>query len=182
MPGWQNKQEGYKEQMKSRNIILIGMPGVGKSTVGVVLAKMLGFRFLDSDLVIQERHGRLLYELIEDYGAEGFWELENDVNRSLITDKTVIATGGSAVYGEEAMKHLEQIGIIVYLEISYDELKVRLGDLNRRGVTIKPGQDLKDLYEERCALYEKYAQLTVSCEGKGVRAIAEEICYGHQNL
>ncbi len=160
---------------ESKNIVLIGMPGAGKSTVGVVVAKRLGYRFVDSDLVIQERYGRLLHELIEEHGVEGFWQIENDVNASLDMEKAVIATGGSAVYGAEAMKHLQSIGRVVYLKLSYEEIAERLGDLNARGVTMHPGQSLKDLYEERVPLYEKYADIVVDCSGKALREIAEEV-------
>lgn len=157
------------------NIILIGMPGSGKSTVGVVLAKRLGYEFVDSDLIIQKRTGRLLHELIEENGIEGFWKIENDVNASLDMDNSIIATGGSVIYGEDAMKHLGEIGTVVYLQISYDELKERLGDLNARGVTLRPGQTLRDLYEERIPLYEKYADMTIQCDDKMLWKIVAEI-------
>lgn len=158
------------------NIVLIGMPGAGKSTVGVVVAKKMGYRFVDSDLVIQERYGRLLHELIEEYGVEGFWNLENEVNASLTMDHAVIATGGSVCYEQEAMEHLSEIGVVVYLQLSYPSLQDRLGDLNARGVTLKPGQSLLELYKERIPLYEKYAQITVDCEGKQLREVAVEVC------
>lgn len=161
--------------MEKDNIILIGMPGAGKSTVGVVLAKKLGYAFVDSDLVIQEKYGRLLHELIEENGVEGFWKIENDVNVSLDTHKSIIATGGSAVYGAEAMEHLRTIGTVVYLQLPYEEVADRLGDLNARGVTLLPGQTLKDLYEERTPLYEKYAHVVISCSGKMLREIVAEI-------
>lgn len=157
------------------NIVLIGMPGAGKSTVGVVLAKRLGYRFVDSDLVIQERYGKLLHQLIEENGVEGFWKIENEVNASLDQKQSVIATGGSVVYEEEAMKHLGDIGTVVYLELSYEEIAERLGDLNARGVTLRPGQTLRDLYEERKPLYEKYADMTIQCEGKMLWKIVAEI-------
>lgn len=158
-----------------RNIILIGMPGVGKSTVGVVLAKKLGYNFLDSDLLIQEKYKKLLHEIIEERGIEGFWQVENEVNASIKTDNTVIATGGSVIYGKDAMEHLSQLGTIVYLKLSCEELAVRLGDLNDRGVTLKEGQDLEGLYAERIPYYEKYAELTIDCEDKMIRDIVEEI-------
>ena len=158
-----------------RNVVLIGMPGAGKSTVGVVLAKKLGYRFIDSDLVIQEQYGKLLHELIEEHGVEGFWQIENDVNASLDTDKSVIATGGSAIYGESAMEHLREIAKVVYLKLPFEEVADRLGDLNARGVTMMPGQTLKDLYEERTPLYEKYAHITVECSGKLLRELAMEV-------
>lgn len=157
------------------NIVLIGMPGVGKSTVGVVLAKRKGYRFLDSDLVIQEKTGKLLHQLIEEMGEAGFVMLENEINASLAVENTVIATGGSAVYGKEAMEHFRQIGIVVYLRLPYEELKERLGDLHQRGVVLKPSFTLADLYEERTPLYEKYAEVVVDCKGKAIREIAEEI-------
>jgi shikimate kinase len=161
--------------MENNNIILIGMPGSGKSTVGVVLAKRLGYEFVDSDLIIQKTTGKLLHELIEENGIEGFWKIENDVNESLEMEKSIIATGGSAIYGEGAMKHLQEIGTVVYLKISYEELKDRLGDLNERGVTLKPGQSLKDLYDERIPMYEKYAGLTIDCDDKQLWKIVAEI-------
>ncbi len=165
-----------------KNLILIGMPGVGKSTVGVVLAKRLGFRFVDSDLVMQERSGRLLHEIIEELGVEGFWKEEEEINISIDTDRAVIATGGSAVYGAKAMEHFSQIGTIVYLQLGYDALKERLGDLAQRGVTLRPGQDLRSLLEERTPLYEKYAGLTIACEGKSIREIVEEISNEQRKL
>ena len=158
-----------------KNIILIGMPGAGKSTVGVVLAKKLGYSFLDSDLVIQEKMGKLLHQLIAELGEAGFLMLENEINASIEAKETVIATGGSAIYGEEAMKHFKQIGTVVYLKLPYEELKERLGDLHERGVVIKEGCSLKDLYAERTPLYEKYADLTISCKNLSIREIVEEI-------
>lgn len=157
------------------NLILIGMPGAGKSTVGVVLAKRLGYRFVDSDLVIQEYYGKLLHELIEEHGIEGFWQLEEEVNAAIKCHGTVIATGGSAVHGKRAMRQFRKLGKVVYLRLSYEEIAERLGDLNARGVTVKPGQSLRDLYEERAPLYEKYAHLTVDCSGKSLREIVVEI-------
>ncbi len=158
-----------------KNIVLIGMPGAGKSTVGVVLAKKLGYRFIDSDLVIQEAYGKLLHELIEEHGVEGFWRIENDVNASLNVEKSIIATGGSVIYGEEAMEHLSEIGTVVYLKLSYEEIQERLGDLSARGVTLRPGQDLMALYQERTPMYEKYAHITIECDNKMLREIVKEI-------
>ncbi|MBD5461614.1 MAG: shikimate kinase [Lachnospiraceae bacterium] len=158
-----------------KNIILIGMPGSGKSTVGVVLAKKLGYQFIDSDLVIQERCRKLLHQLIDERGEAGFVMLENEVNASILADSAVIATGGSAVYGEEAMAHFRQIGKIVYLELAFEELEKRLGDLHERGVVLKEGMTLKELYEERIPLYEKYADIVVPCTGRDIRDVMEEI-------
>lgn len=148
--------------MKSKNIILIGMPGCGKSTVGVVLAKAMGYRFLDSDLVIQEEEERLLCEIIEQDGLEGFLKTEERINSSINVKRTVIATGGSVVYGKDAMRHFKEIGIVVYIELPYEEIEKRLGDLTRRGVAMKKGETLHELYDERKPLYEKYADITVS--------------------
>lgn len=161
--------------MKQKNIVLIGMPGAGKSTVGVVLAKKLGFAFLDSDLVIQSREGRLLHEIIEQQGVDKFWFIEEEANLSIDAVRTVIATGGSVIYGSRAMEHLGQNGIIIYLQLSCGEIAGRLGDLNERGVTLREGQTLETLYEERTPLYEKYAHITMDCENLSIREIVEEI-------
>lgn len=155
------------------NIILIGMPGVGKSTVGVVLAKAIGYDFMDADLVIQQQTGKLLCELIEELGTEGFIRLENEINSKIDVQKTVIATGGSAVYGSDAMAHYKEIGTVVYLKTSYDELCDRLGDLKDRGVVLRDGQSLRDIYEERSILYERYADVTVSEDGLSIRQTIE---------
>lgn len=151
------------------NIILIGMPGCGKSTVGVVLAKVLGYHYIDADLLIQERENRLLSEIIEEAGPEGFNQIENEVNSTITADKAVIATGGSVVYGKEAMAHLSEIGTVIYLRLSLGELENRLGDLVERGISMREGQTLADLYDERTPLYEKYADLTVDAEGLSLR-------------
>lgn len=161
--------------MSKSNIILIGMPGCGKSTVGVVLAKNMGLRFLDSDICIQEQENCLLHEIIAREGMDGFLAIENRVNASLQVEKHVIATGGSAIYGVKAMEHLSEIGTIVYLKLPYEEIKERLGDLVKRGVTFREGQTLLDLYEERVPLYEKYADIIVDCDGKPIREIVHEI-------
>lgn len=157
------------------NLVLIGMPGAGKSTVGVVLAKNLGYHFLDSDLCIQEAENRLLHEIIAEDGLDGFLQIENRINASLTVEKSVIATGGSVVYGKEAMEHLGKIGTIVYLRLPYEEIENRLGDLTKRGVALKKGQTLQDLYEERVPLYERYAHVIIDCNGKMIRDIVAEI-------
>ena len=150
------------------NVILIGMPGVGKSTLGVLLAKALGYRFLDTDLVLQAQEGRLLREIIAAEGIDGFLALEGRVCGSLQADRSVIATGGSVVYSPEAMAHLRSMGTVVYLKLSYNALARRLGSLKKRGVILRPGQTLKTLYQERTPLYAQYAHLTVDCGGQDV--------------
>ena len=161
--------------MNRDNIVLIGMPGVGKSTVGVVLAKNMGYSFVDSDLLIQEQEGKLMHEIIEERGLDGFNEVENQVNSSIDISRAVIATGGSVVYGAQAMEHLKQIGTVVYLSLPFEELSERLGDLNERGVSIRDGQTLEDLMQERTPLYEKYADVTIDCEGRQIREIVQMI-------
>lgn len=154
-----------------QNLILIGMPGCGKSTVGVVLAKVLGMSFIDSDLVIQQHEGKRLSQILDEIGDDGFRALENSINASLQAENSVIATGGSVVYGEEAMAYLRSIGTVIYLQLTYERVEDRLGDLHARGVTIKPGWTLRDLYNERTPLYERYAHLTIPCDGLRIREI-----------
>lgn len=161
--------------MKKDNIVLIGMPGVGKSTIGVVLAKVLGYQFVDADLVIQEKEGKLLCEIIEEVGADGFIEVENRINSQIKAHHAIIATGGSVVYGREAMEHLRQIGTVIYLKLPYEELNRRLRDIKGRGVVLKDGQTLRDLYEERVPLYEKYADITVDEHQLTVEETIEKI-------
>lgn len=163
-----------KVHMK-KNIVLIGMPGVGKSTIGVVLAKVMGYQFVDADLVIQEKEGKLLCEIIEEVGAEGFIEVENRINSSICVEHAIIATGGSVVYGAEAMAHLREIGTILYLKLPYEELERRLCDIKGRGVVLKEGQTLRDLYEERRPLYEKYADVIVEETRLNVEQTIEKI-------
>ena len=157
------------------NIVLIGMPGVGKSTIGVILAKVLGYSFLDADLLIQEQEGKLLREIIEEKDTDGFIEVENRVNASIRADRAIIATGGSVVYGKEAMEHLKEIGRVVYLKVSYAILEKRLADIKGRGVVLKEGQTLETLFEERSKLYEQYADIEVSEEGLDVEQTVEKL-------
>ena len=157
------------------NIVLIGMPGVGKSTIGVILAKVLGYSFLDADLLIQEQEGKLLHEIIEEKGTDGFIEVENRVNSSIRADRAIIATGGSVVYGKEAMEHLKEIGRVVYLKVSYAILEKRLADIKGRGVVLKEGQTLETLFEERSKLYEQYADIEVFEEGLDVEQTVEKL-------
>lgn len=165
------------------NIILIGMPGAGKSTVGVVLAKVLGYRFLDSDLLIQEKEGKLLSELIEEHGDAGFIKIENDINKDINVDRTVIATGGSAVYGAEAMEHFRKIGAVVYLEVPYEEISNRVGDLRNRGVVSNGKSSIEEIYSDRINLYEKYADVVIRAKDMSIRETVAEIlgCKAIQN-
>ncbi len=157
------------------NIILIGMPGVGKSSVGVVLAKALGYHFVDSDLVIQQTEGRLLSEIIEEKGNDGFIEVENNINSKIDVKRTVLATGGSAVYGTEAMEHFRNIGTVLYMKASFETIDSRLSNLVGRGVAMKKGQTLKELYEERCVLYERYADITLNVDKMSIEEIIVKI-------
>lgn len=159
------------------NVILIGMPGAGKSTVGVVLAKILGKDFLDTDLLIQAEHGRTLQKIIDEMGPEGFIGVENDVLSRVAAENSIISTGGSAVYSDEAMRHLTGIGTIVYLQISYESLCERLSDLQERGVVLKGGMgmSLRELYDERLPLYERYAGITVNVDDLSITAAARKI-------
>lgn len=161
--------------MEKNNIVLIGMPGVGKSTIGVILAKVLGYQFIDADLVIQKEEGKLLKDIIAEVGPEGFIEVENRVNASICATNSIIATGGSVVYGAEAMEHLKEIGTVVYLSLPYEEIEKRLSDIKGRGVVLREGQTLKDLYEERTLLYEKYADVTICENGLNVEETIEKI-------
>ena len=155
------------------SVTLIGMPSCGKSTLGVLLAKRLGYRFIDSDLLIQERESALLHDIITRDGVEGFLKIENEVNLSITDTRAVISTGGSAVYGAEAMQHLSSLGTVVYLKISLDTMLTRLGDYVHRGVVLPNGCTLEDMYAERSKLYEKYADITV-CVDQGDFSVAVE--------
>lgn len=149
--------------IKPKHIILIGMPACGKSTVGVLAAKQLGYRFVDADLVIQETEGRRLHRIIREEGTDGFLKIEERVNLTLGRDESpsVIATGGSAVYSEAAMEHFKSVGTVVYLRLSYETVERRLGNFSHRGVVMPAGYTLRMLYDERCALYERYADITL---------------------
>jgi shikimate kinase len=152
------------EMDEQKNIVLIGMPGVGKSTVGVLLAKRLGYSFLDTDIFIQSAAGKTLQGLIQKHGIAGFCDLEEDYILSISVQAHVIATGGSVVYGDGAMKHLKAEAVVIHLNLSLGELKKRLDDLDARGVAMAPGQNLADLYGERHPLYLKHADHTVETD------------------
>ena len=157
------------------NIIFIGMPAVGKSTVGVVIAKRLGYEFIDTDLLIQKQEQRLLREIIAQEGVDGFLKIETQVNRDLVADRAVISPGGSVVYCEEAMAHFKEIGTIIYLKASFEIIRERLQDPKKRGVTLRDGQTLKDLYEERTVLFEKYADITITEDDLNLEETIEKV-------
>ncbi|MCR5041779.1 MAG: shikimate kinase [Clostridia bacterium] len=157
------------------NIILIGMPASGKSTVGVVLAKILGMDFVDTDLLIQSRSGERLEKIIERVGVDGFLDFERDVCLAMEAENTVVATGGSVVYREETMLRFKRLGTVVYLKVSLDELGRRLSDMKARGVALKNGQTLAELYGERTVLYEKYADVTIDEKGLTLEQTARRL-------
>jgi len=158
-----------------RNIVLIGMPGAGKSTVGVILAKALGMNFVDADLVIQERTGRMLQEILDRDGPDAFGRIEEETILSLHPGRAVIATGGSVVCSRDAMAHLRSGGVVVYLEISYDEMAKRLKNITTRGIVLLPGQSLRGMYDERVPLYETYADLTVASSGEDLESVVRRV-------
>lgn len=157
------------------NIVLIGMPGAGKSTVGVLLAKTLGYAFLDTDLVIQEREGRLLQDLVDELGVEAFLDREAAAIGSVDCDRTVIATGGSVVCRDRAMEHLRTLGRIVYLQLPLEELERRLHNISTRGIAMAPGETLAHIYDYRSPLYRKYADLTVEVDRQTLEETVEQV-------
>ena len=162
---------------EKNNVVLIGMPGSGKSTLGIVLAKIMTKDFVDADIVIQNQCDKTLQKIIDACGPEGFIEVENEILSKIDAENSVIATGGSAVYSDEAMKHLAEIGTVVYLKISYDQLVHRLSDLQERGGVLKGGigMSLKELYDERLPLYEQYAGITVDVNDLTITAAARKV-------
>jgi len=161
--------------IKDRNIVLIGMPGVGKSTVGVLLAKALGRYFLDSDVFIQAIQGRTLQEIIDADGLAAFRKIEEEYVLCLDLTNVVIATGGSVVYSEPAMRHLAAHGVLIHLDLPLDKIEQRLGNLPTRGVVMEKGQTLRSLYDQRQPLYRRYAHRTVDCTNKTHEQIVAEI-------
>lgn len=157
------------------NLIFIGMPASGKSTIGVVVAKRLGYDFIDTDLLIQKQENKLLKDIIAEKGNAGFLAIENQVNRDLQAEHAVISPGGSVVYCSEAMEHFKQIGTIVYLKTSYEHISQRIENAQSRGVVLQQGQTLRDMYNERIALFEQYADYTVSEEGLTLEETIEEV-------
>ena len=159
-----------------KNIVLIGMPGAGKSTIGVVLAKIAGINFVDTDLLIQQQEGKLLQVIVDEIGCDNFITLEGDFLSAFKTKHvSVVATGGSAVYTEKAMNNLKNIGNVVYLQLPYEEIEKRIHNITTRGLAMAKGKTLLNLYEERLPLYQKYADLIIDCLGKTIEEIALEI-------
>ena len=159
------------------NLVLIGMPGAGKSTLGIVLAKILNKNFIDADLVIQSQCDKTLQKIIDAMGPQGFIDIENEILCDIEAANTIIATGGSAVYSDAAMRHLASIGTVIYLKISYESLVERLHDLQERGVVLKGGiaMSLRDLYDEREPLYQRYADITVNIDDLNITAAARKV-------
>lgn len=157
------------------NIILIGLPGAGKSTLGVILAKALGMHFIDTDIVIQDQTGRLLQEIINTDGVKRFLEIEEECVLSLTCSRAVISTGGSVVYSTRAMKHLRTDGIIIYLEISFEEMVRRLKNITTRGIVLEQGQSLRDMYDQRIPLYERHADIRIDCSGEAFESVVEKV-------
>lgn len=157
------------------NIVLTGMPGAGKSTIGVLLAKVLGYKFIDADILIQDSQKLLLREIIAKYGDEGFLQIENDINKGISDENIVIATGGSCVYCTEAMEKYMEEDTVIYINLPYEEIARRLGNIKRRGVVLKEGQTLKELYDERTRLYEKYCHINVDARGLDIEGLLDKI-------
>ena len=160
---------------KKQNLTLIGMAGAGKSTLGVLLAKALGYDFIDTDILIQQKNKKLLQEIIDEDGIDVFLTIEEEVLSELQTERSIIATGGSAVYSDKAMKALKQHSIVVYLEVPYDEIVARVKNIATRGIVLKHGNSLKDAFDERQPLYHKYADIVVNCSQKDIEATLSEI-------
>ncbi len=167
--------------MTRTNVILIGMPGAGKSTVGVVLAKRLGFDFLDTDVLIQARQGRRLQEIIDSDGLAAFRQIEEAALLSLACRRTVVATGGSAIYSNAGMAALKSCGTIVFLDLPLEELARRVRDMDTRGMVIDPGETFPDLFARRLPLYRRWAELTIDSRGKSVEDLATEITHRLQD-
>ncbi len=158
-----------------KNITLIGMPGAGKSTIGVILAKSLLMDFQDTDLTIQRKTGKSLCQLLDEKGTDGFLALENDIISMETFNNTVIATGGSAIYGEEAMSRLGRGGTVIFLDVAADELEKRLSNIKTRGVAMKKGTTVKELYDERRPYYLKYADIILDCTGLTAEECVDKI-------
>jgi shikimate kinase len=158
-----------------KNIIIIGMPSAGKSTVGVILAKTLGMNFTDTDILIQENTGRLLQEIITTDGIDAFLKIEEITILSLTCNNSIIATGGSVVLSDRSMDYLKKDGLVIYLNIIFEEMVQRLNNITTRGIVLDEGQSLIDMYNQRIPLYEKYAEITIDCSKEDVEDIIKKL-------
>ncbi len=158
-----------------KNLVLVGMPGAGKSTIGVILAKTLGMKFFDTDIAIQENTGRLLQNIIDKDGPNAFLKIEEEAILAIHRKNTVIATGGSVVFSGNAMDHLKSDGIVIYLKIPFEEMEKRLNNITTRGIVLFFGQSLHDMYNLRVPLYEKYADITVDCSEGGFETVVGKV-------
>ncbi len=160
-----------------KNIVLIGMPASGKSTLGVVLAKTLGMDFVDTDLMIQKAQGKRLQDIILQQGLVPFMGIEEDILTGLELENSIISTGGSAVYSEKAMAHLKEMGRILYLHVPFEEIQRRLRNITTRGIVMNPGTTLRQLFDERVPLYRRYADLIIDCAGKSLEQCVSQIIH-----
>lgn len=160
---------------KDQNIILIGMAGAGKSTLGVLLAKALGMDFIDSDIIIQQKEGRLLQEIIDEDGIDTFLDIEEEIVSSLDYRHTIIATGGSVVYSDKAMTALKENAVVIYLSLTYEEIQKRVTNIETRGIVLKKGNSLKDAFDERLPLYQRYADIVLDCVNKDIESCVTQM-------
>ncbi|MBN2222912.1 MAG: shikimate kinase [Vallitaleaceae bacterium] len=159
-----------------KNIILIGMSGAGKSTLGVLLAKILNKGFVDTDLLLQQQESKLLQEIIQEKGVQGFKAIEEQMLLSFQVQNSVVSTGGSVIYSEKGMRKLQESGIILYLDVAYNEIEKRISNLFQRGIVMEEGQTLQQLYEERKVLYEKFADKTIIINSETIEETVARIC------
>lgn len=158
-----------------KNVVLIGMPASGKSTAGVILAKEMKYNFYDTDLLLQAETDMTLVEIIRERGLDGFLELEDRLLSEINVSGCVIATGGSAVYGDNAMANLKKIGKVVYIKLRFEVIESRLKNIETRGVAMKEGTTLRELYDERIGLYEKYADIVIDADGLNTEQTVQKI-------